>query len=123
MHVILTLIGVYLETVDLAIPILQRSYLLEICQSLRVLGPSAIDRIQGELPVLNLVFAIAQTYQDMSGETRDLPQAYRHETYFTRARLLGALDGAYIFSMADLRQVRLLGLTGMYLLASHQTNR
>lgn len=73
------------------------------------------------LAMLNLKFAIGALYAKLinaewkGGDTE-------HLKYFARARLL-CLDEGSMLEMADLQQVQVIGLAGMYLLASNQTNR
>ncbi|RPB02869.1 hypothetical protein L873DRAFT_1671617 [Choiromyces venosus 120613-1] len=73
------------------------------------------------LAIMNLVFAISARHLSMIGE--DKADIWQHLTFFLRARLLGALDGGLVFEIATLQDVQAMGLTGMYLLASKQTNR
>lgn len=73
------------------------------------------------LTVLNLVFAIGETYlKSAFGVTGD---ESKDVDYFIKSRVLGALDGGSVFEIPDLGQVQALGLTGIYLLASAQKNR
>ncbi|KAL7268301.1 hypothetical protein RUND412_009080 [Rhizina undulata] len=74
------------------------------------------------LAMLNLMFAIGALYG------REVDASWKEETesghlkYFARARIL-SLDEGSIFEMADLQQVQVIGLAGVYLVASNQTNR
>jgi hypothetical protein len=47
----------------------------------------------------------------------------QYELFFTRARILGALDGGVLFGIATLHDVQTMGLIGMYFLSGKQTNR
>ncbi|KAA8903266.1 fungal-specific transcription factor domain-containing protein [Sphaerosporella brunnea] len=116
------LLNVYLTTVHPLLPIMWKPTLLDNYDKIY-----AFDMPPQMLPncdwtTLNLVFAISQTFLALLGED-DAQDGYHHGDYFNRARVLGALDGTSVFSIADLEQVRILGLCGIYLLASNQTNR
>jgi hypothetical protein len=92
------------------------------CSLENSLEPIAYQNSRKWLTILNLVFAIAEKYlqpelsMNTSGQGRDAD-------YFARSRILGALDGGSVFQIPDLGKIQALGLTGMYLLASIQTNR
>lgn len=71
--------------------------------------------------MLNLIFAIGSFYgklvnAEWKGGDKD------HLKYFGRARIL-SLDEGGLFEIADIQQVQVVALTGIYLLASNQTNR
>lgn len=71
------------------------------------------------LAMLNVIFAIGCLY----GRLTNAPWTDGdHLKYFNRARAL-SLDENNIFELADLQQIQVIGLTGMYLLASNKTNR
>jgi hypothetical protein len=73
------------------------------------------------LAMLNLKFAIGALYAKLiNAEWKGSDT--EHLKYFGRARLL-CLDEGSMLEIADLQQVQVIGLTGMYLLASNQTNR
>lgn len=74
------------------------------------------------LTLLNLVFAIGETClkSEMGVAQGD---ERRDVEYFIKSRVLGALDGGSVFEIPDLGRIQALGLTGIYLLATVQTNR
>jgi hypothetical protein len=115
------LLSVYLTTVHPLFPIMWKSTLIENYDKIYgfAMPPECLPN--SHWTTLNLVFAIGQTFLTLVGE--DGPQDVTHGEYFMRARVLGALDGTSVFSTAELEQVRILGLCGIYLLASHHTNR
>ena len=71
--------------------------------------------------MLNLIFAIGSLYGKMLGAPWK-GDDMEHLKFFARARALSLDDGS-LFEAADMQQVQVGGLTGMYLLASNQTNR
>lgn len=73
------------------------------------------------LAMLNLKFAIGALYLKLV-DSKWQGNNTEHLKYFGRARLL-CLDERSLFEVADLQQVQVLGLAGMYLLACNQTNR
>lgn len=74
------------------------------------------------LTLLNLVFAIGETcLKSESGTTQGNEK--KDVEYFIKSRVLGALDGGSVFEIPDLCRIQALGLTGMYLLSTTQTNR
>lgn len=74
------------------------------------------------LTVLNLVFAIGETcLKSEPGTTQG--DEKKDVEYFNKSRVLGALDGGSVFEIPDLDRIQALGLTGMYLLSTTQTNR
>jgi len=74
------------------------------------------------LAMLNLMLAIASLYAKLVGVEWKESDATEHLKYFGRARIL-CLDEGCMLEAADLQQVQVVGLAGMYLLASNQTNR
>jgi hypothetical protein len=82
----------------------------------------AQTRPWGWLAMLNLVFALGQTFEDLAGSVQT-PDCTTHVEYFTRARILGALDGGLVFRVGTLIQVQVMGLASLYLLATKQANR
>ena len=74
------------------------------------------------LATYNLILAIGAVLQNIRGGT-NLGHGCHHLDFFMRARILGALDGGVLFEIATLQDIQTVTLTGMYLLASHQTNR
>ena len=114
------LVNSYMKTVQPLFSIFSEAELLENFEAVydAYEGPKAPVNW---LIVLNLVFAIGRTYHTLLADGKIL-DTETHDRYFSRARLLGALDGS-VWTMADLRQVQTLALAGMYMLASHRTNR
>lgn len=83
------------------------------------LGVSSVSRKW--LASYNLVLAIGAVHHNMNGSGSD--DACHHLDFFMRARILGALDGGVLLEISTLSDIQVVALTGMYLLASHQTNR
>lgn len=121
------LVDLYFTTVHPLFPIICKSHFMMqfnkyYCSLENSLEPIAYQNSRKWLTILNLVFAIAEKYlqpelsMNTSGQGRDAD-------YFARSRILGALDGGSVFQIPDLGKIQALGLTGMYLLASIQTNR
>jgi hypothetical protein len=73
------------------------------------------------LAIINLVFAIGERNLSMAGLKAS--EDWQNLTFFLRARILGALDGGVVFEIPTLQDVQSMGLAGMYLLGSKQTNR
>lgn len=73
------------------------------------------------LAMLNLIFAIGSLYGKLAN-SQWKGTDMEHLKFFARARSL-CLDDGSLFETADMQQVQVVGLTGMYLLASNQTNR
>lgn len=123
MDVAIKLIERYLDSVDPIFPIVPKSFLIEVYDNVYMYGADSHNQQpNSDLSTLNLVFAIGKAFSDRLGEPpENLPTS--HETYFTRASLLGALCGTDVFSAAVLENVQNLGLVGMYFLATHQANR
>jgi len=115
-----SLINVYFETVHPLFPIIYKGLFenqFEVLYQTQDPG-----KVAGKwLAIMNLVFAIGARHLSMIGENK--ADIWQHVTFFLRARLLGALDGGLVFEIATLQNVQAMGLTGMYLLASKQTNR
>ncbi|CUS07415.1 unnamed protein product [Tuber aestivum] len=115
-----SLVNIYFETVHPLFPIIYKGlfkHQFEVLYQTR--DPAKVARKW--LAIMNLVFAIGARHLSMIGE--DEADVWQHVTFFLRARLLGALDGGLVFEIATLQNVQAMGLTGMYLLASKQTNR
>lgn len=76
------------------------------------------------LTMLNLVFAIGETcLKSELGATQAQGDERKDVEYFIKSRVLGALDGGFVFEIPDLGRIQALGLTGLYLLAISDTNR
>ncbi|RPA84028.1 hypothetical protein BJ508DRAFT_46970 [Ascobolus immersus RN42] len=73
------------------------------------------------LAMLNLVFAIGQTYSDLINDWS--PERNTHIEYFFRARVLGALDGGLVYKVGTMQQIQIMGLSGLYCLGTKQANR
>ncbi|KAH8145377.1 uncharacterized protein LAJ45_10660 [Morchella importuna] len=121
------LIDLYFTTVHPIFPIICKSnFMMQFDKyygSLEnSLEPIAYQNSRKWLTLLNLVFAIAEKYlqPELGMNTRGQG---RDADYFARSRILGALDGGSVLQIPDLGKIQALGLTGMYLLASIQTNR
>lgn len=117
------LIDLYFVTVHPLFPIIQKPhFMLQYNAYYGSLEIPSLESSRKWLTVLNLIFAIAETYlkSELEVEERD---EKRDVDYFIRSRILGALDGGSVFEIPDLGKVQALGLTGLYLLASVQTNR
>jgi len=116
------LISVYLTTVHPLFPIIWKQSLFDDVENVyeSIMDPTvSIDNCCWT--TLNLVFAIGQTFLSLLGE--DEPEDIDHTIYFSRARLLGALDGVSGISTATLNQLQAWGLASMYLLAIQHTNK
>ncbi|KAF8537240.1 fungal-specific transcription factor domain-containing protein [Trichophaea hybrida] len=115
------LIDAYFTTVHPLFPIIHKpSFLSQYALLYSSEDPSSVS---GKwLAILNLIFAIGQRYYDMTGSYQRTETA-QHLIFFTRARILGALDGGVLFGIATLEDVQTMGLVGMYFLAGKQTNR
>lgn len=115
-----SLVNVYFETVHPLFPIIYKGLFENQFEVLYQTQDPA--KVAGKwLAIMNLVFAIGARHLSMIGENK--ADIWQHVTFFLRARLLGALDGGLVFEIATLQNVQAMGLTGMYLLASKQTNR
>ncbi|KAG0128381.1 hypothetical protein HOY82DRAFT_489240 [Tuber indicum] len=115
-----SLVNVYFETVHPLFPIIYKGLFKNQFELLyQTRDPGKVARKW--LAIMNLVFAIGARHLSMIGENK--ADIWHHVTFFLRARLLGALDGGLVFEIATLQNVQAMGLTGMYLLASKQTNR
>ncbi|KAF8252582.1 hypothetical protein K440DRAFT_535974 [Wilcoxina mikolae CBS 423.85] len=115
------LIDAYFTTVHPLFPIIHKpGFLSQYALLYHSEDPSSVS---GKwLAILNLIFAIGQRYYDMTGSYQRTETA-QHLIFFTRARILGALDGGVLFGIATLEDVQTMGLVGMYFLAGKQTNR
>ncbi|KAG0635154.1 hypothetical protein HOY80DRAFT_1012039 [Tuber brumale] len=115
-----SLVNVYFETVHPLFPIIYKGLFKNQFELLyQTRDPARVARKW--LAIMNLVFAIGARHLSLVGENK--ADIWHHVTFFLRARLLGALDGGLVFEIATLQNVQAMGLTGMYLLASKQTNR
>jgi len=115
------LIDAYFATVHPLFPIIHRPSFMSQYELLY--HSEDTSRVSGKwLAVLNLVLAIGQRYYDMTGSYQGI-EAPQHLIFFTRARILGALDGGVLFGIATLHDVQTMGLVGMYFLSGKQTNR
>lgn len=122
-HVADRLVDSYFTTVHPLFPIIHKPTFMEEydkCYASQIF-PSGGDA-RSWLTMLNLVFAIGETH--LKSELMVTQRDGRGDVdYFIKSRVLGALDGGSVFEIPDLGRVQALGLTGMYLLASIQTNR
>lgn len=114
------LVNVFFSTIHPTFPILQRKEFMTHYESFfRLWFPP--NNSKRWLSMLNLIFAIGAFYgklvnAEWKGSDID------HLKYFGRARIL-SLDEGGLFETADVPQVQVVALTGIYLLASNQTNR
>jgi hypothetical protein len=118
------LLAFYFESVHPIFPIVHKTTVLEQWDYVRGMKDYS-DLSKKWLALLNLIFAISCAYYAISpddewGQTEGSPDG---NVCFTRARILGALDGGSVFDHADLQRVQRVSLTGLYLLACKQTNR
>ncbi|RPB09768.1 hypothetical protein P167DRAFT_538282 [Morchella conica CCBAS932] len=74
------------------------------------------------LAMLNLMFAIGSLYGRLTNADWKEESEIEHLKYFSRGRVL-SLDEGSILEVPDLQQVQVVGLAGIYLIASNQTNR
>ncbi|KAI5852550.1 fungal-specific transcription factor domain-containing protein [Morchella snyderi] len=74
------------------------------------------------LAMLNLMFAIGSLYGRLTNADWKKESEIEHLKYFSRGRVL-SLDEGSILEVPDLQQVQVVGLAGIYLIASNQTNR
>ncbi|KAI5801750.1 fungal-specific transcription factor domain-containing protein [Peziza echinospora] len=113
------LVKYYFETVHAVFPILFDDLFLAQYESFYEF-PFAPESSKRWLSILNLVFAISDVYSQMINGDKNGGDC-DHLHYFARARLLSAAAGWGIDS-ADLQQIQVCGLMGMYLMAtSHPT--
>lgn len=113
------LLTCYLDCVHPALPILGKTTFLRQYNAFYD-SPNLKTGPQW-LAILNLVFAIGARYSRLvRAEWRTITDD--HETYFSRARLLG-LDASVIWAPAELQRIQSHGLTSFYLMATHQINR
>lgn len=111
----------FFESVQPLCPIVERQEFNREYERLYQDGNAQL-RPWGWLAMLNLVFALGQTFEDLS-QTVNIQDCTTHVEYFTRARMLGALDGGLVFRVGTLIQVQVMGLASLYLLATKQANR
>ncbi|KAI5858162.1 fungal-specific transcription factor domain-containing protein [Tricharina praecox] len=107
----------YFDTVHPLVPIISKPEFEAAYEALHASGPTRIANHW--LMIINLVFASGSR----SGESVGIDMGCSHLECFNRARVLGALDGGTLFEIAVLKDVQALGLAGIYLLGSKQTNR
>lgn len=114
------LFNVFFTTIHPTFPILQQQvFKLQYDNFFRMWFPP--NNSKRWLSMLNLIFAIGSFYgklvnAEWKGGDTD------HLKYFGRARIL-SLDEGGLFEIADIQQVQVVALTGIYLLATNQTNR
>lgn len=113
------LLACYLECVHPAFPILGKTTFTKQYQAFYdnpnlKTGPKW-------LAVLNLIFAIGARYSCLArADSRGLLDD--HQTYFSRARVLG-MDAGTVWVHAELQRIQITGLASFYLMATHQINR
>jgi hypothetical protein len=114
------LVRIYFATVQPLFPIIEKRQFLrqyeEVYQTYRL---DHYDK--GFLSMLNLVFAIGQTYSDLINDWSE--DRNTHIEYFFRARILGALDGGLVYKVGTLQEIQIMGLSGLYCLGTKQANR
>jgi len=110
----------YFDTVQPTFPILFKGLFMAQYESFYKF-PFTPESSKRWLAVLNALFAIGAVYSHMVNPD-NVEDEQDHLQFFTRARVL-ALDGGIVYEVADLQQVQVAGLMGMYLMATSQTNR
>lgn len=115
-----TLLDAYFITLHQIFPIIHKPSFIEQYEKIYQFAQPPQSSSTKWLASFNLVLGIGKRYTEVTGILTD---NVSNITYLMRARVLGALDGGVIFDVATLPDVQNLGLTGMFLLASKQTNR
>jgi len=113
------LINAYFTTFHPSFPIVSKKLFIEQYETFfKTFPPGSSRRWLG---MLNLKFAVGSLYAKLVNVDwrRDDTE---HLKYFGRARLL-CLDEGSLLEIADLQQVQIMGMAGMYMMASNQTNR
>lgn len=114
------LIRVYLDTVHLSFPILDKdTFLHEYALFSTPRSQSSEDKTS--FPKIQIVFAIAAVHAHLTGanwvgDERD------HLLYFARSRIFSGETG-FLSETIDLDHVQLFGLASMYFLSANQINR
>lgn len=117
------LIAHYFSVIHIVFPIVDQQSFVEQYDAVYKAGNGATVS-KTWLAGLNIIFALGELHENMTAFiSSENSKLWHHGTFFIRARILGALDGGYLFEIATLQSVQTLGLTGFYLLASKQTNR
>ena len=110
----------YFDTVQPTFPILFKELFMVQYESFYKF-PFTPESSKRWLAILNALFAIGAVYSHMIN-LGNVEDEQDHLQFFTRARVL-SLDGGVVYEVADLQQVQVAGLMGMYLMATSQTNR
>ncbi|KAJ5110687.1 transcriptional regulator family: Fungal Specific TF [Penicillium argentinense] len=113
-----TLFDIYLRVVHPYFPIINRPL---FCEQYRSFFDSYAIPGDKWLAILNMIFAIASTYVQMT-ELDQHGNPQDHLLYLTRARIL-SLNGEDLFRHPDLQQVQVEGLISFYLLSTEQIHR
>jgi len=119
-HIADELVKNYFDTVQPTFPILFKELFMVQYESFYKF-PFTPDSSKRWLAILNALFAIGAVYSHMVNP-EIVADEQDHLQFFTRARVL-SLDGGVVYEVADLQQVQVAGLMGMYLMAISQTNR
>lgn len=117
------LVGIYFTTVQPLFPIIEkRHFLQEFQRHYEYYHSNQLHNYDRSfLCILNLVFALGQTYSDLINDWSE--ERNTHIEYFFRARVLGALDGGLVYKVGTLQQIQIMGLSGLYCLGTKQANR
>lgn len=115
------LVKSYFDTVHPLFPILLKD-LFSVQYESFYKFPFTPESSKRWLAILNALFAIGAVYTAQVGRPNFVYGDPDHTQYFARARVL-SLDGGVVFEVADLQQIQVAGLMGMYLMATSQTNR
>ncbi|KAF8424335.1 fungal-specific transcription factor domain-containing protein [Tirmania nivea] len=110
----------YFDTIQPTFPILFKKLFMAQYESFYKF-PFTPESSKRWLAVLNAIFAIGAVYSHLVNPD-NVEDEQDHLQFFTRARVL-SLDGGVVYEVADLQQVQVAGLMGMYLMATSQTNR
>jgi hypothetical protein len=113
-----TLVQSYFATVHPLIPVVAQNAFMEHYNEMYSSG-NAFSISGHWLMITNLVFANGARFHETMGHRID----WSHKDFFSRARVLGALDGGALFGIPTLRDVQAIALAGMYLLGTKRTNR
>ncbi|KAF8470041.1 fungal-specific transcription factor domain-containing protein [Kalaharituber pfeilii] len=119
-HVADALVKDYFDTMHPILPIVLRSLFMVQYESFYKF-PFTPESSKRWLAILNAILAIGGVYSHLVQGDKYCCER-DHMQFFARARVL-SLDGGVVYEVADLQQVQVAGLMGMYLLATSQTNR
>lgn len=113
------LIDRYMNTTQLAYPIVRKSLLM---RQYRFVTKYSIIRDSSEiLGSFNAIFAIGALYS-RGLDTNDNLDEWDHTKYFTRAQIL-SFGSEVVYEEPDIQQVQVAGLLAIYLMATNQLNR